>query len=369
MFLRVLEYYAGILFLTTNRIGDFDEAFASRIHMSLHYPALDEVSTAKVFRLNLGLIKTRLQDRIKIEEDEIITAAGKHWREHKEARWNGRQIRNACQTALALAEFDAQPKGKKYDIKEKSTAKIHLKLSHLEIVSNAYLEFTDYLKAVHGADAEGRAKESGLRTVETILEAIRSDRKEGSARDHRSHSRGRGQTGRETPFQGFRLRSGSSGQHATFSPEPGTHHTSAHPGMYSPQRLAHEQPSGPAAQRMQYNQSAYAGNQSFMGGMRGGAHPSSQNVHPGSYLQAPQSSQGYGGAGGRGGHGHYQTSDPYVQDDQPLQGHGVSYPSPAPSAASGGPAGGSASLGHFGDDQGRQGHGGGPVPYDESQQM
>ena len=38
VFLRVLEYYAGILFLTTNRIGDFDEAFTSRIHMRLFYP-------------------------------------------------------------------------------------------------------------------------------------------------------------------------------------------------------------------------------------------------------------------------------------------------------------------------------------------
>ncbi|KAL1857624.1 hypothetical protein Daus18300_010264 [Diaporthe australafricana] len=259
VFLRVLEYYAGILFLTTNRIGDFDEAFASRIHMSLHYPALDEVSTAKVFRLNLGLIKNRLQDRVRIEEDEIITAAGKHWREHKHARWNGRQIRNACQTALALAEFDAQPKGKKYDIKEKSTSKIHLKLSHLEIVSNAYLEFTDYLKAVHGADADGRAKESGPRAIEGLLQALKSDKREGRDDDRRSPTRGYGQTGRETPLQGFRLRSGSSGHRpppsmaSPSSPDPASQHASGHQGLYSPQRLSHEHASVPG-QRVQYNQ-------------------------------------------------------------------------------------------------------------------
>lgn len=40
VFLRVLEYYSGILFLTTNRIGTFDPAFRSRIHMSLFYPRL-----------------------------------------------------------------------------------------------------------------------------------------------------------------------------------------------------------------------------------------------------------------------------------------------------------------------------------------
>lgn len=35
IFLRALEYYSGILFLTTNRVGSIDEAFRSRIHMRL----------------------------------------------------------------------------------------------------------------------------------------------------------------------------------------------------------------------------------------------------------------------------------------------------------------------------------------------
>ncbi|KAK4540421.1 hypothetical protein LTR36_009278 [Oleoguttula mirabilis] len=37
-FLRALEYYQGILFLTTNRIGTFDEAFLSRIDVPIYYP-------------------------------------------------------------------------------------------------------------------------------------------------------------------------------------------------------------------------------------------------------------------------------------------------------------------------------------------
>ncbi|KAK3360350.1 hypothetical protein B0T25DRAFT_449298, partial [Lasiosphaeria hispida] len=168
VFLRVLEYYAGILFLTTNRIGDFDEAFASRIHMSLHYPQLDELSTTRVFRLNLGMIRARYKSqerKLKIDEDEIIHMVGEFWRKQDKARWNGRQIRNACQTALALAEFDAQPEGSKYDLMVRSDAKVHLKVGHLVTVSNAYLEFMEYLKAVHGADAETYAKESGVRAL------------------------------------------------------------------------------------------------------------------------------------------------------------------------------------------------------------
>jgi len=40
VFLRSLEYYAGILFLTTNRVGAIDPAFRSRIQMSLFYHKL-----------------------------------------------------------------------------------------------------------------------------------------------------------------------------------------------------------------------------------------------------------------------------------------------------------------------------------------
>lgn len=40
VFLRVLEYYNGLLFLTTNRVGTIDEAFKSRIHLSLYYVSL-----------------------------------------------------------------------------------------------------------------------------------------------------------------------------------------------------------------------------------------------------------------------------------------------------------------------------------------
>lgn len=54
-----MEYYSGILFLTTNRIGDFDEAFTSRIHMSLYYPELNGAKTVEVFKINLKMIQER----------------------------------------------------------------------------------------------------------------------------------------------------------------------------------------------------------------------------------------------------------------------------------------------------------------------
>ena len=38
--MRTLEYYDGILILTSNRVGTFDEAFKSRIQLSLRYKRL-----------------------------------------------------------------------------------------------------------------------------------------------------------------------------------------------------------------------------------------------------------------------------------------------------------------------------------------
>src|SRR5271156_6610940 len=49
IFLRVLEYYEGILFLTTNRISNIDDAFHSRIHVSMQYPPLTAASRRHIW--------------------------------------------------------------------------------------------------------------------------------------------------------------------------------------------------------------------------------------------------------------------------------------------------------------------------------
>lgn len=49
IFLRVLEYYEGIMFLTTNRVQTFDPAFQSRIHISIDYPQLSIESRRTVW--------------------------------------------------------------------------------------------------------------------------------------------------------------------------------------------------------------------------------------------------------------------------------------------------------------------------------
>ncbi|CAN8105373.1 unnamed protein product [Discula destructiva] len=113
VFLRVLEYYNGILFLTTNRVGSIDDAFKSRIHMSLYYPPLDKAQTREIFRLNVAKLREIEAQRheltgeagLQVVEADIIDFASKHYEENARSTgcWNGRQIRNAFQIASSLA--------------------------------------------------------------------------------------------------------------------------------------------------------------------------------------------------------------------------------------------------------------------------
>ncbi|CAN8098925.1 unnamed protein product [Discula destructiva] len=124
VFLRVLDYYTGILFLTTNRAGTLDEAFKSRIHYKLYYPPLTRQQTLEIWETNiqrLHQIERELGGERRApmhipSSAEILDYAALQF-DHFESRrqdgavpWNGRQIRNAFQVARSLAYSDAYTK-------------------------------------------------------------------------------------------------------------------------------------------------------------------------------------------------------------------------------------------------------------------
>lgn len=172
VFLRVLEYYHGILFLTTNRVGRLDEAFRSRVHLSLYYPPLDRKSTIEIFKSNLQRIAQHKKGAMKIREDEILDFAKDHYKFNKpRVRWNGRQIRNAFHIAVALAENDAiehdgakaetAPGENKGDGEGRPPRKPKLRARHFEVVEGASSKFDEYLTSVLGmAQAERMRLES-----------------------------------------------------------------------------------------------------------------------------------------------------------------------------------------------------------------
>ena len=98
IFLRELEYYRGVLFLTTNRVVMFDDAFCSRISMFLHYEKHDRETRATIWRslLQRLLCNATQGDFHAADIDELGA-------EFSKADFNGREIRNIVQTAMTLA--------------------------------------------------------------------------------------------------------------------------------------------------------------------------------------------------------------------------------------------------------------------------
>jgi hypothetical protein len=90
VFLRALEYFKGILFITTNRVGTFDDAFISRIHVSLYYPPLVDRDRVLIWESNFR----RLEKDAAIKIPEATRVFTRYDEGLKLIKWNGREIRN-----------------------------------------------------------------------------------------------------------------------------------------------------------------------------------------------------------------------------------------------------------------------------------
>lgn len=96
IFLRLLEYFQGILFLTTNRVETFDDAFQSRIHVALRYGDLTTKAKRSVWTMFLDLCRAQKGCPVADFSDSDLDALSRH-------QLNGRQIKNIVRTAQALA--------------------------------------------------------------------------------------------------------------------------------------------------------------------------------------------------------------------------------------------------------------------------
>ncbi|KAM0279384.1 hypothetical protein ACHAQH_004649 [Verticillium albo-atrum] len=182
-FLRALEYYKGILFLTTNRVGTFDEAFISRIHVQIYYPDFEDAERDRLW----GSFFEKLEnDR---ESTMRITQAAKDYIESEELRslkWNGREIRNgetpisqlatwfllgdptgdflpnhiltsialAFQVAVALAEAQTH---------KDQQGRILIKPDHIKATVQMSKDFREYLVKLNKGDLSKKASIMGHR--------------------------------------------------------------------------------------------------------------------------------------------------------------------------------------------------------------
>ncbi|ETS79874.1 hypothetical protein PFICI_07403 [Pestalotiopsis fici W106-1] len=162
VFLRVLEYYDGILILTSNRVGTFDAAFKSRIQLSLRYNNLGKEQRRKIWENFIERLEGLAHsteagcdfrknalgtDR---DIDVGIDTAGirEHLDELARHEINGREIRNAISTARQLAMFRRVPMG----------------YEHLQTVIGEANKFQQYIKDLNqGFTADQLSNERGER--------------------------------------------------------------------------------------------------------------------------------------------------------------------------------------------------------------
>jgi SpoVK/Ycf46/Vps4 family AAA+-type ATPase len=107
--LRLLEYHRGVLFLTTNRITTFDEAFLSRFSIAIKYNELDLAGRFSVWKKFFELAGCRIEG----SEDEFTkvdaNVSSEDLEELAEKPFNGRTIKNLVRTAQALALSQKKP--------------------------------------------------------------------------------------------------------------------------------------------------------------------------------------------------------------------------------------------------------------------
>lgn len=92
IFLTKLEYYQGILFLTTNRIASIDHAFQSRVDLFLPYRNLGTAARRQVWA---NFVNHLGRGRFDVAEADLDALA--------ELKLNGREIKNLIKTAQLLS--------------------------------------------------------------------------------------------------------------------------------------------------------------------------------------------------------------------------------------------------------------------------
>ncbi|PON29699.1 hypothetical protein TGAM01_v201065 [Trichoderma gamsii] len=177
--LRVPEYYSGILFLTTNRVGTLDEAFKSRLHVSLYYELLTLSQAEKIFEINIDKLRRLEQEKeqkladtgikhpkLIINKNSILNWARDYYKQAEgtsgSTQWNGRQIRNAFQIASSLARYDTAKRALE---RGKMPSPI-LNKNHFEMVADTIGKFDEYMQIATGKPDSDHARIEGTRADE-----------------------------------------------------------------------------------------------------------------------------------------------------------------------------------------------------------
>jgi SpoVK/Ycf46/Vps4 family AAA+-type ATPase len=96
VFLRKIEYFEGILFLTTNQIHFIDQAFESRVTVGIRFPTMDKEQRIDVWQKLLEPTKKLWGNDALVGKEKLSG-----WAHHE---LNGRHIHNVISSALLLRQ-------------------------------------------------------------------------------------------------------------------------------------------------------------------------------------------------------------------------------------------------------------------------
>lgn len=115
-------------------MASFDSAFISRIHVALHYKRLNDDDRRQIWAKNFSRLKK--EGVVEVNPETIIFAVSDP--EVQAVEWNGREIRNAFLTAVAMAGYEA---------KEQHKSAVTLEPKHLRSVVKMSRLFKDYISS------------------------------------------------------------------------------------------------------------------------------------------------------------------------------------------------------------------------------
>ncbi|KAI7780369.1 hypothetical protein LA080_016093 [Diaporthe eres] len=122
VFLRMLEYYQGILLLTSNRMKSIDMAFQSRISIGVKFDHMSPETRKQIWTNFIG----RFDSSNRVARDELT----RRIEDIKKWPLNGRQIRNILRLAESLAFAQEKRRGA-------------LRFTHVERIATETLNFQE----------------------------------------------------------------------------------------------------------------------------------------------------------------------------------------------------------------------------------
>ncbi|KAG6999225.1 hypothetical protein G7Y79_00036g071810 [Physcia stellaris] len=144
VFLKALEYYRGILFLTSNCVAKFDEAITNRISLVTEFVNLDSAGREKLRIRHNNRVMSDKHQRYELWDDALNALESI---DTSETVYNGREIKNVYQMALAIATEDArslsEARSKKAPEKD-SNFRVPIRAHHIRTVMKNMDEFQKY---------------------------------------------------------------------------------------------------------------------------------------------------------------------------------------------------------------------------------